>query len=92
RDAVRAGFEIMVVGVFAEGLGENWLGRIIDDAAIRELELLAAEKGVNVCGEGGEYETLVIDGPNFSKPLRILEKETAWDGARGVLRITKATL
>ena len=43
--------------------------------------------GVDVGGEGGEYETLVVDGPVFRKKLVIKESRKVWDGVRGELVI-----
>ncbi len=92
RDMVQAGIEAMVVAVSAEGLGEDWLGRSLDLEAIQHLEELSASKGVNPSGEGGEYETLVIDSPMHESCLEIVEaeREIARDGGR--LTIKKARL
>ncbi|MCG7840612.1 MAG: diphthine--ammonia ligase [Methanomassiliicoccales archaeon] len=62
-DMISAGFKIMIVGVFAEGLGKSWLGKVLDREALGDLEQLAKVHGLNVSGEGGEYETLVLDSP-----------------------------
>ncbi|EMA41784.1 diphthine--ammonia ligase [Halobiforma nitratireducens] len=86
-----AGFEIVIIQVAAHGLDESWLGRTIDREALAELEALNEEYGVHVLGEGGEFETLVVDGPHMERRLD-LEYETEWDGTRGRLRITDATL
>jgi diphthamide synthase (EF-2-diphthine--ammonia ligase) len=40
---------------------------------------------------GGEFETLVTDGPHMDRAIE-LEYETEWDGTRGTLRITVAWL
>ncbi len=92
RDIVLAGFEIIIVGVSAEGLDEPWLGRQIDSECLADLEELEREKGMNPSGEGGEYETLVLDGPNFSKKLDIRDARTEWDGTRGRLTVEEAVL
>jgi diphthamide synthase (EF-2-diphthine--ammonia ligase) len=42
-------------------LGESFLGRIITPELITELE----EMGVDVCGENGEFHTLVIRCPLY---------------------------
>ncbi|MFQ5838734.1 MAG: diphthine--ammonia ligase [Thermoplasmata archaeon] len=89
---VEAGFQIMVVGVSAEGLNESWLGRIIDPEACNEILELGERYGVHPVGEGGEFETLVLDGPNFSARLEVVEAEKVWEGSSGVLRIHRATL
>jgi ABC transporter with metal-binding/Fe-S-binding domain ATP-binding protein len=92
EDIVQAGLEVMIVGVAAEGLDESWLGRMIDEDCVRDLERLEQEKGINPSGEGGEYETLVLDGPNFDKKLEVKDSEKTWDGTRGHLAIIEAVL
>ncbi|RJS96574.1 diphthine--ammonia ligase [Halococcus sp. IIIV-5B] len=86
-----AGFEIRVVQVAARGLDESWLGRVLDEDAFDELQTLHEEYGVHVLGEGGEFETLVTDGPHMARPIEI-DYETEWDGTRGRLRVTDAWL
>ncbi|UPV73035.1 diphthine--ammonia ligase [Halorussus limi] len=86
-----AGFEITVIRVAAYGLDESWLGRTLDGEAIAELEDLNESHGVHILGEGGEFETLVTDGPHMERPIE-LEYETEWDGTRGTLQITDAWL
>jgi ABC transporter with metal-binding/Fe-S-binding domain ATP-binding protein len=86
-----AGFEIRIVQVAAYGLDESWLGRTIDEAALADLETLNAEYGVHILGEGGEFETLVTDGPHMDRPIR-LDYGTEWDGSRGSIRIEDAWL
>lgn len=88
---LETGFEIRIVAVGAAGLDESWLGRTLDAATLAELEELHESVGVHVLGEGGEYETLVTDGPHMRRPIEI-ETETVWDGTRGHLEITSATL
>jgi len=86
-----AGFEIRVVQVAAAGLDESWLGRRLDADALADLESLNEEYGVHLLGEGGEFETLVTDGPHMDRPLE-LEYETAWEGTRGHIEVTDARL
>ncbi len=52
---------------FAYGLDESWLGRKIDDKAIDELVEINKKVGINLAFEGGEAETLAVDGPIFKK-------------------------
>ncbi len=54
-------------------LGSDYLGRVVDRELIKDLENL----GVDVCGEQGEYHTLVINAPLFHEKLDIvvIEKE-----------------
>jgi len=86
-----AGFEIRVIQVAAYGLDESWLGRTLDAAAFDELEALNDDYGVHVLGEGGEFETLVTDGPHMDRAIE-LDYETEWEGDRGHVEITDAWL
>ncbi len=86
-----AGFEIVITQVAAQGLDESWLGRSLDRAAIAELETLNEEYGVHILGEGGEFETLVVDGPHMDRRIE-LTSEPEWEGTRGSVRITDARL
>ena len=86
-----AGFEIRIIQVAAHGLDESWLGRTLDADAIADLEALNEEYGVHILGEGGEFETLVTDGPHMDRPIR-LEYDTVWEGTRGHVEIEEAWL
>ena len=86
-----AGFEIRIIQVAAYGLDESWLGRTLDRDALAELEALNDEYGVHILGEGGEFETLVTDGPHMDRPIE-LEYETVWEGDRGHVEVTDAWL
>lgn len=79
KDEVATGFGIMITGVAAEGFDESWLGRRIDTNTINELKRLNEKFGINPAGEGGEYETFVIDSPIFKKRIELGEVEKIWD-------------
>jgi len=90
KDILYAGFKAMVVGISAYGLDEKWLGRVITDKDVSALMELEKKFGVNVCGEGGEFETLVLDGPTFRKRIVLTETRKVWGGQAGRLNILKA--
>ncbi len=92
RDQVKAGFHIIIVGVFAEGFDETWLGRTLDKETIDALVALQKKQGINIAGEGGEYETLVLSGPMFSKRLVIDESVKEWNRDSGVFQVKQAHL
>lgn len=48
-------------------LPSKYLGQYITSDLIKEFE----EYGIDVCGENGEYHSIVVDGPIFRKPLDI---------------------
>jgi len=89
RDMVQAGVRSVLVKVSAEGLGADWLGRELDDRAIEQLLALSQEKGINPSGEGGEYETLVLDSPLHRSRMNVVETERTMtrDGGRLVLEL-----
>ncbi|MEA2054300.1 MAG: TIGR00289 family protein [Candidatus Thermoplasmatota archaeon] len=89
EEMIEAGFDIMIVAVAAEGLGEKWLGRIIDKDCLEELIQIRERYDINVSGEGGEYETFVLDCPLYRKKLVIEESEKERDGERVTLNIKK---
>ena len=92
NDMVDAGVKAIIVGVFAEGLDEKWLGRTIDHACIEDLVEVSKKHGLNVSGEGGEYETMALDSPMHSQPIKIeaSEKVVERDSAR--LLVKKCSL
>lgn len=90
-EMIEAGFEIRIIAVAAGGLDASWLGRQLDEQALSELATLQEEYGVHPLGEGGEFETLVTDGPHMRRAIEF-EYEPEWDGTRGHVRITDAWL
>jgi diphthine-ammonia ligase len=86
-----AGFDIRILQVAAAGLDESWLGRRLDAAALAELLELHERYGVHPLGEGGEFETVVVDGPHMDRRIE-LTCERSWAGDRGRLTVTDAGL
>jgi len=67
-------FDVILSGISAYGLDKSWLGRKITTADVDRL--VARNKYfLNISGEGGEFESLVLDGPMFQKRLVIMESE-----------------
>lgn len=92
REIVSLGFKIIISGVAAWGLDESWLGRVIDDDAIDELIKIHDKYYVDLAFEGGEAETLAIDGPIFKKRIKILKDKKEWHLDSGVYIIEDAIL
>jgi predicted ATP pyrophosphatase (TIGR00289 family) len=82
----------IIVGVYAHGLTQQWLGREIDENTINDLIELDRRFHVSIVGEGGEYETLVLDAPFFTKRIKLIDAERIWEGASGCLIVKKAVL
>jgi uncharacterized protein (TIGR00290 family) len=79
-------FRIMITACAAEGLSERMLGRIITPDVIEELKRYNELYGVNPVGEGGEYETAVLQAPLFRQGLNVTF-EKVWKGNAGRIRI-----
>jgi len=75
KELVRRKFEVILTGVFAEPLDEKWLGRKIDRKFINEVKKLQGKYKINPAGEGGEFETLVLNMPFFKKKLKVVKRE-----------------
>lgn len=64
-ELVDLGFQAVIVTVDEEKMDRQYLGRIMDRQLIDELE----SRGVDSCGESGEFHTVIIDGPLFRQPV-----------------------
>ena len=92
RDLVNSGFEAIVVATKANILGKEWLGQKIDLDFINRLNELSKTKDITLCGEVGEYHTLVIDGPLFKKRLEVLKSKKTFRDEHWFLEILDTEL
>jgi len=74
-ELIKNNFEIIVTGVFAYPLDETWLGRKIDKEFVKEVASLYEKYKINPAGEGGEFESFVINCPLFSRKLKIKDNQ-----------------
>lgn len=87
-DEVASGaWDVRVAAVAAHGLDRDWLGRRLDADAVDELVALEDSHGLHPGGEGGEYESLVLDAPGFERALEVTEAEATWQRDRGTWRV-----
>jgi len=80
---VDLGFETIFTGVAADGMDESWLGRKLDQEAIEDLKKLQESHRIHIGGEGGEYETMVLDAPYFNKKIVVKKSRIDWQGNSG---------
>ncbi|MFW6117477.1 MAG: diphthine--ammonia ligase [Thermoproteota archaeon] len=63
------GFKALITGVKLERLSENWLGFIISKKTSDTF--LSKIGDVDPLGENGEFHTLVLDCPLYSRPFKV---------------------
>lgn len=75
QEMINCGVKAKIIKVAAMGLSpEKHLGLELSEIFPHMLEM-KSKYGLNVCGEGGEYETFVFDCPLFQQRISIDETE-----------------
>ena len=70
-------FKALILVTKADKLGPEWLGRVLNEDTVRELE----KTGIDASGELGEYHTVVTAGPIFQSEIRLkLQEPLLHDG------------
>lgn len=80
NDLIRENFEVIIVGVFAYPLDKRFLGVKINSALVREMITLKERFKISPAGEGGEFESFVLNCPLFSRGLEVKEFEDFGEG------------
>jgi ABC transporter with metal-binding/Fe-S-binding domain ATP-binding protein len=89
---INKGFKVIISGVFSAPFDDSWLGKRIDQASLAHLKKYSEQYGITLTGEGGEYETFVLDAPFFKKRIEIEEASSEYRNYRGFYRIIRARL
>ncbi len=85
-------FSIIFSCVKTLWITENWVGREFDGDSIAELQTLCQRTGLDLCGENGEYHTLVTDAPSFQKRVRIVKWRRQSSGLLAYMAIGQTEL
>lgn len=72
-----------IVVTAADGLGTNVLGKKIDEAMIAVLLAVEKKRRIHIAGEGGEYESLVLNAPFFSSAVNASGLTIRFEGMVG---------
>ncbi len=75
EELIENNFDILIIGVSAYPLDETWIGRKIDKKFIEDVKELHAKYKIHPAGEGGEFETFVLNCPLFEKELKITDQK-----------------
>lgn len=92
KELVENKFEVIISGISAYPFDYKWLGRIIDEKTIEELIRLNEKFKVQISGEGGEYESTVLNCPIFKKKINITKSSFVYQSYSGVYNIDGAEL
>ncbi len=71
EELIKNKFEVIIVGVFAYPLDDKWLLNKIDKEFILKTKKLQEKYGINPAGEGGEFESFVVNCPLFKEKIKI---------------------
>ena len=84
KGMIEHGFQILLTSVSTDGLGPEWLGKILRIEDYHTLLTLSQTFRFNIDGEGGEYETYVLAGPHMPHEVKV-NFHRIWEERRGHL-------
>ena len=85
NNLIDGGFDVRFTSVSAEGIDKSWINRKLDKNSLDDLIELNSKFGINIDGEGGEFETTVLSSPWFNTLTWDVGIE--WNGQRGNVSI-----
>jgi len=76
---IDSGFEAIIVSAQSKFIDQKWIGHRVDRSYVNYLK----HRDIDICGENGEYHTLVVDGPIFERRIgisqsRTIERDNYW--------------
>ena len=71
NELISRGFKAVFTCAKQPWFDEKWLGRELDWKCLNDLKELREKYGIDLCGEFGEYHTMMIDGPIFKEAIEI---------------------
>ncbi len=75
KELLSQGFNFLLIQIAADGLNSSILGKTFTLSDLQKLIILNKKNRLHVNGEGGEFESIVIDCPLFTQKL-IIDKMT----------------
>ena len=87
-------FIIILVSVASMGLDKSLLGQKLTYDMLNDIKALNKVSELAITGEGGEYESFVLDAPFFPSRIQVIESKVHWNEFRevGYFEIVKAKL
>ena len=75
KKLIKNKFKVIIVGVAAYPLDKSWLGKEINKDFIKDAKKMYEKYKINPAGEGGEFESFVLNCPLFKKGLKVIDKK-----------------
>lgn len=82
NEIIDLGYKCLITALDDKCLPDTLLGRELNEETLE----LIQRTGVDICGENGEYHTMVVDGPLFMKPLAYTLQPMENDGDRRIMK------
>ena len=82
----------IIISVASLGLGKEWLGQHLNPRNVSKLFALSEKYQFDPTGEGGDFETFVLNGLMYRKGLIVERDHVRWHGDRGTMSLDKVTL
>ncbi len=93
NEMIKNGYEIVITEIASDGLTEEHIGLKLDAENFPKFVELSRKYGFEVLGEGGYYNTLVVDGPIFDKRLEIIDSEKVMESENvGYLKVNQVKM
>lgn len=89
KELLEKNYKVIITKIAAAGLDKSWLGRIIDENFIKDICKLKQKYKINVAGEGGEFESFVLDSPFFNYSIEIKDADIIGDNNSCIYNIKK---
>lgn len=71
KELIKNKFKVIITAIAAYPLDKTWLGKEINKEFINKTIKLKEKYKIHPAGEGGEFETFVLNCPLFKKELKI---------------------
>ena len=71
KELFKQNFKVILTKIACEGLGKEWLGKVITKKNFKDLKKLSEKYNFRIDFEGGEAETAVLYMPEFKKEIQI---------------------
>ncbi len=82
KESLNKKIEFIITCAKQEFFSKKWAGKKINKKNFKEFKQLCRRKRIDLCGENGEYHSMVLNAPLFNKKLKLnfkkVEKKGFW--------------